>query len=72
MFVFKQLCDGGTKDLSNTITKVSAAAAGERRCGSATVADVRAGLWSMEPLSTVKRNKDFRVKEAEKHLLQNL
>ena len=72
MFVFKQLCDCGTKDLSNTRTKVFVATALERRCRSTTAADVRAGLLSMEPSSTAKMNKDFSVKEAEEHLLQNL
>lgn len=60
------------KDLSDTITKLSIASAVEKRCRSTTEANVRAGLWSMEPSSTAKRSKDFNIKEAEEHLLQKL
>jgi len=66
MFVFKQLCDCGTKGLLNTMIKVSAATTLDKRYRLATVA------LSMEPSSTAKRSKDFSVREAGEHLLQNL
>lgn len=54
------------------VTKGPADTALEERCRSTSVADIRAGLWSMESFSIANSSIDFSVKAAGEHLLQNL